>query len=62
MCGRFATLEPALLNASLHIVSPEPDGAAASQRRVPSREDDLFVRPHAQHFVRLDEWPSGKLL
>jgi len=47
-------MKPVLTYASLHILASEPDGAAASERRVAGREDDLFIGPHPQNFVRLD--------
>jgi len=47
-------LESVLSDASPHVVTPEPDGAAAPERCVAGSEDDLFVGAHAQHFVRLD--------
>jgi hypothetical protein len=54
-------MKPVLADASLHIVTTEPDRTTASKRRIACREDDLLVGPHAQNFVRLDERSGGKL-
>lgn len=56
------TMKPVLPDKSLHVVTPEPDGAPASERRIACGEHDLFATAHAQHFVRHDQWPATELL
>lgn len=51
--GAFFPVEPVFTGTRLHVGASEPDGAAASQRRIAGREDDLFVGSHAQHFVAM---------
>ena len=48
-------LEPVLSHASPHVIAPEPDGTAATKRRIAGGEDNLFVSSHPQDFVRLDQ-------
>jgi hypothetical protein len=67
----FSTLHPHPLfrfaesvfgDATFHVIAAEPDGAPASERRVARRENDLFVGPHPQYLMRLNQWPCRELL
>lgn len=55
-------VEPVRIDASLHVLSPEPDRPSAAKRRVAGGEDDLLIGAHAKHFVWLDQRTRGKLL
>ena len=60
--GAFFPVEPVFTDTRLRVGASEPDGAAAPQRRITGREDDLFVGSHAQHFVTHDQRAAGEFL
>jgi hypothetical protein len=47
-------MEAVLAYDIFHVIAPEPDGAAAPERRITRCKDNLLVTAHAQHFLRQD--------